>query len=563
MSFLKAMAMSEKRVSQKRKLLIAAAVLVGMLISFFTIAGFILEPLLKKRLHTLIINGSDSLYRYSLGSLHADLFGANVKVEDLKIWVDSNRFRQMRMERSLPPLTMNLDMKEGRIRGISLLAILIGKKLKIRKIDTQEGQLTLLRHFAKPDTEGQHEKQPSKATKPALNGISIGEIKLENIRFAYWDLGQEDVQLQFRRCDALLQDIRVDSAMLADTTRLGYLGHLSFQLQELDYLSADSVYKLNVGSIRYSSDNRQLSVDQFRLQPSDTAGRLLQLDTVGKAYFSVQTENIRFQNMRLEQFINANTIRADSVVLQSPVVSVFLDRTLPKNMRSKVGNFPHQLIAKAPMTLSVKNLLVPRMQLTYTEKSDKTGKEGRVDIRDVTIHAENVTNEPGAIKSDPVCTIRAAGKILGSSPVTARFHLYLDAEDGRFDMEGAVKNISATQLNPLAESLASIRIQSLNIDEVLFSIKAVNDSATGNIRMRYSGLALQVLKTDKQSGDTEVNRFLSKLLNRYMTHPSNPGPDGIERTEGAAHVSRLLSHSFFGLIWKTIFTGMQNIMLKT
>lgn len=553
--------MADKRWSRKTFLLLAAAVLVGVILVLFTVAGSVLEPVLKKRLHALIVDDADSLYRYSLGSLHADLFGANVTVQNLKIWVDSSRYRELRRQNALPPLTIGLDLKKGQVKGISLLALLIGKKLKIRKVASQEGQVTLARHYTRRGSDAAVKQPFWKAVRPSMQGLTIDELRLDNMQLAYRDMGAEEVQLQFRRCDAVLQDIRIDSALLADTTRLGYLGRLSLHLHDLAFLSADSVYKLNVNAVQYSSANRQLTLDGLHLRPSNSYDQLLRLDTVGKTYFTLQTEKIRLQNMRLEQFINANAIRAEKLIVQQPVVAVYFDRTAPKDVRSKVGNYPHQLLEKAPMDIAVKQLQVANMQLTYTEKSDRTGKEGKVYLEDLNLVAQNLTNDSTAKKTNAVTTLTANGKIMGS-PISARFTFYPGSANGRFDAAGTVGNLAASQLSPLAESLAGLRIPSLAINEVNFSMQGNDSSSRGTVRMRYSNLVVEVLKANRQTGDVETNRFFSKLLNRYLTHPANPGANGTERVAQTTMVNRLLWYSFFGLVWKTIFFGMQDIMLK-
>jgi hypothetical protein len=554
--------MSEKRWLRKKFLVTAAAVLTGVILVLFTILGFILEPLLKKRLHALIIDGSDSLYQYSLGSLQANMFGANVSLNDFKLWVDSARYHQMRNDHSLPAITMQLDIKSGQVKGISLLALLGGNNLKIQKISSEEGQIILARHYVKTDTVSRNKRPFWKSIRPTMKGLTIGEINLENIGFAYWDLGPDDARFRFKRCDAKMRDIRIDSTMLADTTRLGYVGGFSLRLQGLDHLTADSVYKMNIGSIDYSSANRRLDIRRFHLQPSDSYSRLAVLDTIGKTYFTLKTENIRFEGMRLEQFINANTIRAENMVLQNPQLIMYKDRSVQKDLRTKVGRYPHQLMEQMPVNLLINNLVLANMQMEYTEKSDRTGKEGQVVLQDLTLQANNLTNVPAAKKVNPVCIIKADGTILGS-PISTRFKLYLDSSNGRFDVEGTVKNITAAQLSPIAENLASIRLNSLNIREVSFSLSADDFKGKGSVRMLYDGLNVEVLKRDKKTGDVETNKFLTKLVNRYMAYPSNPVPGAPERVEEHATADRLLWQSFFGLIWKTVFAGMQNIILKT
>ncbi|HZH35761.1 MAG TPA: hypothetical protein VEX65_00705, partial [Flavisolibacter sp.] len=170
--------MSEKRWLRKKFLVTAAAILTGVTLIFFTILGFMLEPMLKKRLHSLIIDGSDSLYQYSLGSFHANLFGANVSLKDFKLWVDSARYQQMLSEHSLPAVTMHLDIKLGQVKGISLLALLGGNKLKIQTINSEEGQITLARHYAKSDTVEGKKRPFWKSIRSSMNGLTVDKISL-------------------------------------------------------------------------------------------------------------------------------------------------------------------------------------------------------------------------------------------------------------------------------------------------------------------------------------------------------------------------------------------------
>ena len=69
-------------------------------------------------------------------------------------------------------------------------------------------------------------------------------------------------------------------------------------------------------------------------------------------------------------------------------------------------------------------------------------------------------------------------------------------------------------------------------------------------------------KKDDETGINETKRFLTKILNKFVLWPDNPGPDGIERSSNEAKAFRLSTQSFFGLLWKTLFDGMQDIMMK-
>ena len=56
---------------------------------------------------------------------------------------------------------------------------------------------------------------------------------------------------------------------------------------------------------------------------------------------------------------------------------------------------------------------------------------------------------------------------------------------------------------------------------------------------------------------------MTKILNKFVLYSDNPGRDGNLLTSEYVRVARISSVSFFGFLWKTIFTGMQNVMMKS
>ena len=107
----------------RRILITAASILLGLFIVLVIFVDRFIEPILKDRLHTLIIQGSDSLYTYTLEKLDANFYGGNVEVKNLQISVDSNRYEYLRKRNALPSLTMQLTLERGYVKGLSLIHI--------------------------------------------------------------------------------------------------------------------------------------------------------------------------------------------------------------------------------------------------------------------------------------------------------------------------------------------------------------------------------------------------------------------------------------------------------
>ncbi|MGZ3844504.1 MAG: hypothetical protein ACXVLT_00490 [Flavisolibacter sp.] len=547
----------------KRVLITTGSVLALLFILLLVFVDRFIEPILKDRIHTLIIQGSDSLYTYTLGKLKANFYGGNVEVENLHISVDSARYEFLRKKNALPSLTMQLSLERGLVKGVGIIDLLFGRKISIEEIMSRQADIKLTRHIGRKAVN--EEKLPMwKAIQPKISSIYVGKIKLEGIKLLYNNADtSESVKLQFDRCDASFKDIRIDSAASVDTTRIGFTKEISMKFNDLKFRTADSMYKMKARSITYSSKERTLEVDSFKLQPTLDKEDFYSTASRQTSLYYIEFAKVRFVDTRLDHFIHYNIIDADSVVFDKPDVKIYDDKSLPPDFESKIGRFPHQRLLNAGATIIVKNLSFKDASLQLTEKDGKTNQEGVIGLSHLTLSANNITNDPPAIKKNPICTADFNGVIFNTSPVSLSLRMYLDSTNGRFDASGFVKNVSAAQLNQVAVPLANVEINSCNIHYLQFGVQGEDYSATANVRMRYNDLMLTLRKTDEETGQVTTKKFLTKMLNRFVIWPDNPGPGGTERTAQNKRVARLTTQPFFGFLWKTIFAGMQDVMMKS
>ena len=552
-----------KAAPYKRILLIASGILLLIFIVIIFLVNIFLEPTLRNKLHTLIIEGSDSLYTYDLGRLKANFFGGDVEVQNLHIDIDSNHYKALEEKNELPALTMQLSLQNGHIKGVGLVSILFGKKINIEEIMTRQANIRLSRHIRKNETAKDHPPL-WKAIQPAIKAISIKHIKLDGVKLLYKNADtSESVKLQFDRFDAAVDDIQIDSTAAYDTARIAFAKSIFLKFHDVKFRTQDSSYKMKAEWLTYASKSKTIEMDSFKLQPTLKKAEFYKYYGVQASLYYVELNKIRFINTHIDHFIKNNIIDADTVLLQQPKFSVYLDKTQERLFKSKIGSFPHQKLLQSQSTIRIKNIIVKNASVEYTEKNAGTGQEGTLGLQGLNIAVKNATNDSDWIRQNSICTVRANGKILGNSPITASFKFYLDSTNGRFDAEGSIRNVAAAQLNNLSVPLANTQIPSLDLHSLNFKVHAEDFTAWANVKMRYNNLSVVLRKTDEETGTTTTRKFITKLLNRYVIRPDNPGADGIEITANNVRYSRLTTQSFFGLIWKAIFAGMQSIMMRS
>jgi hypothetical protein len=278
--------------------------------------------------------------------------------------------------------------------------------------------------------------------------------------------------------------------------------------------------------------------------------------------YYVEFEKIRFTNLHLDKFIHQNLLIADSVIINKPEVTIFNDKTLPKEFEYKIGKYPHQQLLKSKTGIRIKGLRILDANLEYREKSGKTFQEGTLAFSNMNAVFKNITNDAALIRKNGKCEASAQALIFNTSPINANFIFHLDSLDGEFDVAGQVQNLSAAQLNQVAVPLSNTQFQSLQIQFLRFQIHGDNYSTSSNVQMRYHNLLVVLRKRDEESGEIKTKKFLTKLLNKFTLWSSNP-EGGKERKAENVLFARLATKAFFGVIWKSIYRGMQDVMLKS
>jgi hypothetical protein len=547
-----------------RKGILAGCVVVLALFAFLAFfANRLFKPILKDRLHTLIIQGSDSLYTYRLGDLNANVLGGHVELLDLDVKVDSNRYRQLAAAHALPSVTLELQMARGTINGLGIFPLLFNKRLSIYEFVSRDADVRFIRHVGK--TRSASKADPLwKAIRPALSRISIDRVNLDGIKMLYrYADTSESLKVQFDTCYAVLKDIRIDSTATADTARIFFAREVAMRFRDLKYRSHDSVYKLKAEEISYSSRRRTLQVQDFKIQPTrKDPVEFYRWMGMQKVMNTIQIGKAVFSGIRLDRFLHNETIQADSVDLEGLVAELFLDKTYPIDVKSKIGQYPHQKLLRASSIVQIPKVVVHDAALSYTERGELSHQQGKLAINKISGVLTNVTNDPALIEKNGQLQAQLKGVMQGNSPIAINITFFLDSTNGRFNAEGSVPQVSAPQLNGLAGPLASTRLQSFNMHELTFSLAGDDFAARGIVHMKYNNLSVVLQKVDEETGTTKKRKFLTRLLNRFVLHPSNPGNDGVERTARDVGYRRITSQSFFGLIWKTIFAGMQDVMIR-
>jgi hypothetical protein len=200
---------------------------------------------------------------------------------------------------------------------------------------------------------------------------------------------------------------------------------------------------------------------------------------------------------------------ADKISMQKSNIYVFRDRRLPLQPGKK--QLPVDYFKDLPLTIRVQSVKVGASTFSYEEFPAKGGKTGVLKILHLTVSMSPFLNHPAA--GDPAyITLVAEGSLMGSGSVTATTKMPLHKRDP-YKVEGAFHQLDVTKLNPSAENLGDIHLESGMLNSLAFHFEMTEEKATGRIIGEYHNLVVDKLRgKDEKKIDKVKSFFLKKLI---------------------------------------------------
>jgi hypothetical protein len=179
---------------------------------------------------------------------------------------------------------------------------------------------------------------------------------------------------------------------------------------------------------------------------------------------------------------------------------------------------------------------------------------GEVKFNDCSININNLANKHSAIEKNNICRIDINCNFLNLTSMKAVLTMQLGDKDGKFTVEGSANHIDALKLNQLAEPMGLARIKKGDVKNLYFNLTGNNYRTDGTVKLLYDDLYIEFLELNDDSKTFNKKHFTSFVSNLILKN-ANPGKNGEVRI-GEVHHDRDMNRSFYNLVWKSIFEGV-------
>lgn len=540
-----------------KKILILAAILVVILVAGAIYYFNWRHNFLRKELPQLVFLKSDSLYQISYGDLYIDEVGGEVIIEKLYLKPDS-AYRSDK--NSFPKSLLEVYIPKLHLTGVHTDQAVLNEQLIARKLQLTEPVVTLYRNGKndngdKPDKDkGDNSERIYKAILRNLLRIKIDSILIDSARYHMVGWKSRDTTLTCSPVTVSLFDLDISDSTASDTSRVLFAKRAKLSVDKLKIFNDAGLYDFRFSSLDLNSEEKSLSAKMLAVDPIHSEAEFARIRGEQADRFDIKFSGAQFTNIDVEQVLNGNLV-ADELIVKEGIIKIYRDKNYPRKNVNKIGRFPHQLLMRAGSDIAVRKVDIQGGYIEYKEKSDLTGKTGKIHFNNSRISMSNLTNRTEDLRANPACLINLKADFLAAIPVNINLRLYTGNEKGRFTASGNLGAADATVLNPLVNPLGPANIESGQINSLSFNLEGNDYGSTGTVRLLYNKLKVQLLEKDEKDGEIKAKKLASLLANAAIKD-ENPRKNKPARVAQVKY-KRNPYKGFFNLVWKSIFAGVQ------
>jgi hypothetical protein len=205
---------------------------------------------------------------------------------------------------------------------------------------------------------------------------------------------------------------------------------------------------------------------------------------------------------------------------------------------------------KVKFPVSIKKVIIKNGYVAYKEKGAVSEQTGTVFFSNINGTIMNVTNIKDVIIKNNMLLLNAKALFMGVCNLQTTWKLPLNTANGAFTVTGTGGGFNAEALNAITEPLGMVSIKKGQVNNITFDISGTDLMAKGTSTLLYDNLKIELLKRD--STDTKKKGLMSMVAN-MLVKDKNPQNGEIRKNE--INQERVITKSFFYLVWKSIFSA--------
>ncbi len=505
-----------------------------------------LRPLFITRMQQLLKKSSNGLYDLTIGDMTIDVLTSTIALLDVTVKRDEIILNELRKAGELPQNIFDLSFQKLVIDGINIDDAITSKTMDYRVIRLVNPVIHVYRNPVKNKQKESPEDFSQRFLKE-MTKLAIERLAIEGGTIISHDT--KNTTNKLNEVSVNMNNVLLDSTTRTDKSRFLFAKEATISFSNYVTQTKDGLYTFRIGRGTITAPQQQASLQNLSFTSPLSREQFMKRQKIAKELYNLTLASATLSNIDWWALFNGEELAADEMLAKAGKLTIYCDRSLPP--RSRVGNFPNQLLAKLPLKMKINTLRVQNLDLAYTEYNPGSKQTGTVYLDNIELNGTNLSTTKGK----PVM-MKGTALLMHKIPLSADFTFNMrNPESGAFTANILVdENFEGGLLNAFTVPLGMLKVEQGSLQKLQASMKGDQSKATGNVLMLYKDLKIHLMEKDKGKAALDKKNVTTFLANLFVIKNDNPKKGSEPRKETASY-RRDANGGFFMLIWKTVLVG--------
>ncbi len=516
-----------------------------------------IEPLAAARLKETVRTSTNNLYSISFSRLSINPFTGSVTIKNIVFKANHKVYERFKRNKINPSHLYEIKVKTLKLRRVHPLKVYLKRDLDINSMLVEK---PIVRVYYEKTIEKDSSKVDVRTAwqrlSKYLNSVRIEEVLFKEIDFKYIDrrLSKPEIN-SVKNLSITVKDILIDSLSHLDQSRFYHTKDILVEVFDNQFTSDDDMYTIKFDKLEMSTQQKYAMVKGLKVIPKYPEIEFSLKWNFRKARYSLNMNEIWLKGIDYKNLTDNRKLHASSLHLKAANLEVFMNKQRPRLTDDLGSNFPQSMLNRLRLTSTIDSVKIEHSGLSYVEYNPHTQKKGKIEFTALSGELLNLTNDTLSLTRNNWAKGRFTSFFYGKGRLDFNMNFNLTSPVMEYSYSGKLHKMQARYFNQITRPLALLDISSGEAQSANFSVKANYRRAQGSMTLIYNDLNIGILKLN-QNKRLQRSTLLSLVANNLLLKEDNPSKGESIRT-GKIRYYRPDSVSFYGMIWKSMFSGIK------
>lgn len=333
--------------------------------------------------------------------------------------------------------------------------------------------------------------------------------------------------------------------------------NIKINIDSLNFYHKNGVQRSDFYAISLNTDDSTLSCKKWQFKATIPEKNYFDTMKFQTDYPNISVHGIKLNRVDAEYLLERKYLHVQSALVQNFSMNMTRNKNYPYKI-GKVVKMPQEQIKGLEYPFYISEVVIKNGQINYFEIPKNGSEKGHLWLDRVQVKLFNFSNDSSVLSYDDTLQVEMEAYFYNQGLIQVYANMPMNDPTKKHYVYGKIGTFDPTNLNKILINAAKMKVQKGTINGGEFEFIADEKKSIGQLNLLFKKLKFKVMT--EENGKMKSDNLKSMIANLFITR-NNPVQPGQEPIIGAIEFNRDQSRWIINYWWKSLFSGINNIVM--